>query len=109
MKMNTDPFPSSQNLARIIARDLLSVGRLCVVLLLLILVSGIGVAYVTNQSRLVITTQNQLQLQREQLDVEWRNQLLEENALAETSRISHIAETKLQMSRPLATQEVIVH
>lgn len=97
------------NLARIIGQDLIRNGLLCLILLVLILASGIGVAYITNQSRFVIIQQNQLQVQQEQLNIEWRNQLLEENALAETTRISNIAETKLQMSRPLATQEVIVH
>ncbi len=98
-----------QNLARSIGQDMKKTGIWCILLLVSILASGLGVAYITNQSRMVIATQNQLQIKQEQLNIEWRNQLLEENALAETSRISHIAETKLQMSRPLATQEVIVH
>ncbi|EEZ42511.1 putative cell division protein FtsL [Photobacterium damselae subsp. damselae CIP 102761] len=42
------------------------------------------------------------------MDIEWRNQLLEENALAEHSRIERLAEQELKMERPTTTNEVVI-
>jgi cell division protein FtsL len=49
-----------------------------------------------------------LQQERDRLDIEWRNLLLEEQSLAEHSRVTRIATKELDMVRPLPNEEVIV-
>ncbi|MEH6530186.1 MAG: cell division protein FtsL [Photobacterium frigidiphilum] len=105
--MSLDPQPPS-NLARLIARDIVSVGRVPAILLILILISALAVVYVTHQSRQMIAQQEQLFIERDQLDIEWRNQILEENSLAEHSRVERFAEEEIDMKRPSAKNEIVV-
>ncbi|EAS42487.1 cell division protein FtsL [Photobacterium profundum] len=105
--MSLDPQPPS-NLARLIARDIVSVGRVPAILLILILISALAVVYVTHQSRQLIAQQEQLLIERDQLDIEWRNQILEENSLAEHSRVERFAEEEIDMKRPSAKNEIVV-
>lgn len=105
--MNSAPEPS-ENLARLIARDVVSVGRVPLVLLVLVLMSALGVVLITHHSRQLIAQQEQLLIERDQLDIEWRNQILEENSLAEHSRIERLAEKELEMKRPSRDSEVVV-
>ena len=64
---------------------------------------------VTNETRLLTITLNQLQDERDKFDIEWRHLLLEQNALAEHSRVSDIAKNKLQMARPSPLKEKIIN
>lgn len=105
--MSLDPQPPS-NLARLIARDIVSVGRVPAILLILILMSALAVVYVTHQSRQMIAQQEQLFIERDLLDIEWRNQILEENSLAEHSRVERFAEEEIDMKRPSAKNEIVV-
>ncbi len=105
--MSLDPQPPS-NLARLIARDIVSVGRVPAILLILILISALAVVYITHQSRQMIAQQEQLFIERDQLDIEWRNQILEENSLAEHSRVERFAEEEINMKRPSAKNEIVV-
>jgi cell division protein FtsL len=105
--MSLDPQPPS-NLARLIARDIVSVGRVPAILLILILISALAVVYITHQSRQMIAQQEQLFIERDQLDIEWRNQILEENSLAEHSRVERFAEEEIDMKRPSAKNEIVV-
>lgn len=105
--MSQSPEPT-ENLARLIGQDLISVGRVPLVLLVLVLVSALGVVLITHHSRQLIAQQEQLLIERDQLDIEWRNQILEENSLAEHSRIERLAETEMEMHRPSRDSEVIV-
>ncbi|UXI01639.1 cell division protein FtsL [Photobacterium sp. TY1-4] len=98
----------SENLARLIARDLVTIGRVPLILLVLVLISALWVVLITHHSRQLIAEQEQLLIERDQLDIEWRNQLLEENALAEHSRIEQLAEKELEMKRPSRDSEVVV-
>ena len=50
----------------------------------------------------------QLVLERDALDIEWRNLILEENALGDHSRVERIATEKLQMQHVDPSQENIV-
>lgn len=106
--MTQDPELSS-NLARLIARDIVSVGRVPAILSVFILISALAVVYITHQSRQLIAQQELLLIERDQLDIEWRNQILEENSLAEHSRVERLAETELEMKRPSASSEIVVH
>lgn len=102
------PTESSLNLARLIGRDLVTVGLIPLILTFAILGSALGVVYITHQTRQQIVEQEQLLTEREGYDVEWRNQILEENSLAEHSRIERLAETELKMQRPSADSEVVI-
>ncbi|MDO6581972.1 cell division protein FtsL [Photobacterium sp. 2_MG-2023] len=105
--MSTQPAVAD-SLIRQIGHDLLSVGRVPLVLLVLVLISALGVVYITHQSRQLVAQQEQLLIERDDLDIEWRNQLLEENSLAEHSRIETQAEKELDMKRPNAANEIVV-
>lgn len=100
---------SSPNLAKLIALDLLSVGRVPLVLLVLIFASAMGVVFTTHHTRQAITEKDQAMVERERLDNEWRNLLLEETALAEHSRVQAVARKELDMKRPDADKEVIIN
>lgn len=96
------------NLAKEILRDL---GRhkFQVILVLAIMASAMTTIVVTNETRLLTINLNQLQDGRDKLDVEWRHLILEQNALAEHSRVSDIAHSKLQMARPSPIKEKIIN
>ena len=100
---------SSMNLASLIGRDLVTVGLVPLILAFAILLSALSVVYVTHESRQLIAQQEKLLMQREHYDVEWRNQILEENSLAEHSRIERLAETELKMQRPSVNNEIVIH
>jgi cell division protein FtsL len=99
----------SPNLAKLIAIDLLSVGRVPLVLLVLIFASAMGVVFTTHHTRQAITEKDQAMVERERLDNEWRNLLLEETALAEHSRVQAVAKQELDMKRPDSDKEVIIN
>ncbi|OBU12599.1 cell division protein FtsL [Photobacterium aquimaris] len=103
------PTESSMNLASLIGRDLVTVGLVPLILAFAILISALSVVYVTHESRQLIAQQEKLLMQRENYDVEWRNQILEENSLAEHSRIERLAETELKMQRPSVDNEIVIH
>ncbi|MGV3001761.1 cell division protein FtsL [Vibrio sp.] len=96
-------------LIRSIWTDLISVGRVPLVLLLLIFVSSIAVVLTTYNTRNQITLRDELLESREQLDSEWRNLILEENALAEHTRVQKVAIKDLDMKRPDSDKEVVVN
>ncbi|AJR07427.1 cell division protein FtsL [Photobacterium gaetbulicola] len=105
--MNQQPEPTD-NLAQLIGRDLISVSRIPLTLLVLVLISAMGVVLITHHSRQLIAQQEQLLVERDQLDIEWRNQILEESSLAEHSRIERLAEQEMEMQRPSRDSEIIV-
>nr|WP_284192429.1 cell division protein FtsL [Vibrio zhanjiangensis] len=104
MAMN-NPVP---NLAKLIALDLVTVGRIPLLILTLIFASAMAVVFTTHHTRQAITEKDLALQERERLDNEWRNLLLEETALAEHSRVQEIAKDELQMKRPDADKEVVI-
>lgn len=99
---------ANPGLARLIAQDLFAYGRWALFLTLLIIISALLVVFVTQQTRAEIAHHDQLLMERERLEVEWRNQLLEEHALSEHSRIERIASRDQSMIRPDSDSEIIV-
>ncbi len=99
----------NHNLAKVIALDLITVGRVPLVLLALIFTSAMGVVFTTHHTRQAVTEKDQALVERERLDSEWRNLILEETALAEHSRVQAIAKQELEMKRPESDKEVIIH
>lgn len=99
---------SAPNLAKLIALDLLTVGRVPLLVLVMIFASAMGVVFTTHHTRQAITEKDQALQERERLDNEWRNLLIEETALAEHSRVQEIAKDELQMKRPDSDKEVVI-
>ena len=67
-----------------------------------------AVVFTTHHTRQAITEKDLALQERERLDNEWRNLLIEETALAEHSRVQEIAKDELQMKRPDADKEVVI-
>ncbi|MFQ6372792.1 cell division protein FtsL [Shewanella sp. YIC-542] len=95
------------NLARIVMQDILHHKWLLLVAGL-VLANAVAVVYTSHISRHQTSQLSKLQQDRDRLDIEWRNLLLEEQSLAEHSRITRIATKELDMARPLTNQEIIV-
>ena len=96
------------NLGREILLDL---GRhkFQLLLALAIVATAMTTRVITHETRLLTITQNELMDERDKLDIEWRHLLLEQNALAEHSRVSDIAKSKLEMARPSPLKEKIIN
>ena len=77
-------------------------------LLIAVLVSAILVVTTTHETRRLTAQREQLVLERDALDIEWRNLILEENALGDHSRVERIATDKLKMQHVDPAQENIV-
>ena len=97
------------NLAKLIFIDLLTVGRIPLILLVLIFASAMGVVLTTHDTRQAVSKLDQVQSKRLQLDNEWRNLIIEETALAEHSRVQDVAHSDLDMKRPDADKEVVIN
>ncbi|MDW6001745.1 cell division protein FtsL [Vibrio mangrovi] len=96
------------NLVRVILTDLFTVGRLPLLLLFAMFVTAMGIVFTTHQARQAITEREREMIEREHLDNEWRNLLLEETALSDHSRVQDLAQKELNMIRPDADKEVVV-
>ncbi|QCR37163.1 cell division protein FtsL [Nissabacter sp. SGAir0207] len=95
-------------LVGVIGGDLLRHGKLPVILLVSVLVSAVLVVTTAHRTRLLTAEREQLVLERDALDIEWRNLILEENALGDHSRVEQIATQKLQLQHVDPAQENIV-
>lgn len=96
------------SLVSIIGEDLIEHSKLPLLLLVLSIASAIAVVYVTYSTRLLTEQREQLILERDKLNVEWRNLILEEYVLGEHSRVAEIAAQRLQMNYVELGQEQIV-
>ena len=99
--------PSNQVLALEIWQDIVE-HFVSYILLFLVVVSAFSVIYYTHVNRQKTSELEQLYTQRDELDIEWRNLLLEQNSLAEHSAIESKAKRLLNMKRPEGKSEVIV-
>ncbi|BAN94964.1 cell division protein FtsL [Plautia stali symbiont] len=95
------------SLPGVIGGDLLRFGKIPL-LLIAVLVSSVLVVTTTHKTRLLTAQREQLVLERDALDIEWRNLILEENALGDHSRVERIATDKLQLQHVDPSQENIV-
>jgi len=77
-------------------------------LLALVVISAFSVIYYTHVNRQTTSELEQLFIQRDELDIEWRNLLLEQSSLAEHSAIESKANKLLNMKRPNTQSEIII-
>lgn len=82
--------------------------KLVIVLLLACIFSGLAVVQMSHLNRQLTIQQELNYTQRDQLDTEWRNLLLEQRALAEHSRVEEIARRQLNMQRPAGNRDITV-
>jgi len=95
-------------LVGVIFGDILRHGKLPMLLLISVLGSAMAVVTISHKTRLLTAQREQLVLERDALDIEWRNLILEENALGDHSRVERIANDKLHMQHVDPSQEIIV-
>lgn len=92
----------------VIGGDLLRHGKLPLCLFIVIIITAIFVVTTAHHTRLLTAQREQMVLERDALDIEWRNLILEENALADHSRVERVATDKLQLQHVDPSQENIV-
>ena len=85
-------------------RDML----LTVVLLTLMLSSALGVVYAKHQSRKLFVQLNELQQQRDAMNVEWGQLQLELSTWATNGRIEQVAHQRLRMTNVDFDQVIII-
>lgn len=79
------------------------------VLLVAVVISAFSVIYYTHVNRQTTSELEVLLSKKDELNIEWRNLLLEQNSLAEHSAIESKAEKLLNMKRPDSQTEVIIN
>lgn len=95
-------------LASAIKDDLRYHFKLPFFLLIFCVFSSVAVVVVTQETRQLVNQKETLAAEQDLLDVEWRNLLLEENTLAEHSRIQDLVSAQLGMKLPDPKDEVVV-
>lgn len=99
--------PTNFNLLLILVTDLTR-HKLRVLLFILVIGSAIAVIMSSHQNRQQTIALEQLMREKDNLDVEWRNLVLEQRALTEHNRIEAMVEKQLDMYRPGVNDEVVV-
>ncbi len=78
------------------------------VLLVMVVFSALAVIYFTHVNRQTTSELEVKLTEKDELDIEWRNLLIEQNSLAEHSAIEIKASKLLDMKRPDANSEVVI-
>ncbi|MFY8273933.1 cell division protein FtsL [Pseudoalteromonas sp. SSDWG2] len=77
-------------------------------LLFSILVTAFAIVQVTHLSRAKLIAQDKLLQERDELDLNWRYLLVEEEFYSQHARIEQIATEQLNMKRPTSEDEEVV-
>lgn len=77
-------------------------------LVAVVFVTALAVVYVKHESRKLFVDLQGLELQRDNLDVEWGRLQLEESTWAAHGRVENVAHTQLGMGLPPKDQVVLV-
>ncbi|MCE0555752.1 MULTISPECIES: cell division protein FtsL [unclassified Motilimonas] len=95
------------SLLQIVVKDLLK-HKFTILIAVAVVVSAFSVILATHETRLMTAKREMLRGEKDKLDIEWRNLLLEQNALVEHSRIRRIANEQLNMHRATGKFEQVV-
>lgn len=95
------------SLVKLIVDDLFKTQKLSLLLVGLIIVSAMAILWTTQQTRKQLFKQEQLILERDVLESEWRNLIIEENVLADPKRIEQRANT-FGMQHVLPKNETVI-
>ncbi|RDV29062.1 cell division protein FtsL [Alteromonas aestuariivivens] len=82
--------------------------KMRVLLYLMVIGSAMAVILSSHHNRQQLIALEELMQEKDDLDVEWRNLVLEQRALTEHNRIEALVEKQLDMHRPTAEEEVVV-
>ncbi|MGP1924258.1 MAG: cell division protein FtsL [Arsenophonus sp. NEOnobi-MAG3] len=96
------------SLIRIIGCDIFQHGIVPLILLIVIIISAISIITVSHQTRLLTTQKDFMTEEKESLDVEWRNLILEESSLGNHSLVERLSVERLEMIHVDPMQEYIV-
>ena len=96
------------NLVTVIGSDLLNFSKLPMLLLGCVLVTAMSIIKVTFDTRILIDQREQLILEQDKLNVEWRNLILEEEVWGKQNRVLQIAIDRLNMNYVELEQESVV-
>ncbi|RKS86937.1 cell division protein FtsL [Orbus hercynius] len=91
--MNNSNAKTRFSLVKLMIDDFFKHQKLSMLLVILIIGSAFSVLLVTQQTRKQLFEKEQLILERDVLESEWRNLIIEENVLAEPKRIEQKANT----------------
>ncbi len=80
----------------------------CIVMWVLVLISSVLVIYVTYETRKQFNALEVLRLEKNALQVTWRQYMLEESTWAAYSRIERLATGQLGMYLPPSDQMIVV-
>ena len=86
----------------------LGANKLTSALLVVIVASSLSVVQVTHYARQELIAQDQLLQERDELDLEWRYLLVEEEFYSQHARIEEIATMQLEMKRPTSQDEQVI-
>ncbi len=78
------------------------------VVLLTLVSSAVAVAYSAHKSRLYLNDLQKLEAQRDRLETEWGQLLLEQHAWGAYTRVGKLATEQLQMRNPAAAEIMMV-
>ncbi|WP_392560825.1 cell division protein FtsL [Orbus sturtevantii] len=95
------------SLVELIVGDLFKNQKLSLLLVCLIIASAVAILWTTQQTRKQLFIQEQLMLERDVFESEWRNLIIEENVLADPKRIEKSA-NKLGMEHVLPKNETVI-
>ncbi|WP_081299134.1 cell division protein FtsL [Gilliamella sp. wkB308] len=98
----------NKSLFGLIIGDLFGHQKLSLFLLLLIVVSAGAVLITTQQVRKQLFEREQLLLEQDVLESEWRNLVIEENVLADPKRVEAKAKNQLGMSYVTPENETVI-
>jgi cell division protein FtsL len=74
----------------------------------LLIVSSLGVAYASHQTRNMYRDLQQLQIDHDEIEHEYEKLLLERSAWADYTRLNGLARDKLQMTAPETSDMVVL-
>ncbi|WP_081302132.1 MULTISPECIES: cell division protein FtsL [unclassified Gilliamella] len=98
----------SKSLFGLIIGDLFGHQKISLLLLVMIIISAGAVLITTQQVRKQLFEREQLLLEQDVLESEWRNLIIEENVLAEPKRIEEKAKIQLGMSYVTPQNETVI-
>jgi cell division protein FtsL len=105
--MNTKANYRQPNLFLEIIKGL-GANKLTSALLVVIFGSSFTVVQITHQARAQLIQQDKLLQERDELDLEWRYLLVEEEFYSQHARIEEIASIQLKMKRPTSQDEQVI-
>ncbi|MCO6545181.1 MAG: cell division protein FtsL [Gilliamella sp.] len=98
----------SKSLFGVIIGDLFGHQKISLLLLVMIIISAGAVLITTQQIRKQLFEREQLLLEQDVLESEWRNLVIEENVLADPKRVEEKAKNQLGMSYVTPQNETVI-